>query len=72
MGKITNFDELIKVFDLLKIEYEVKQCDRSTADYDGSLSYNKTITIDNGIGFYNFFTEFYFLDDVFQGHGVWE
>ena len=43
-----------------------------TSSYNGSSKWDKCIRLDNGIGYFSFVCDFYFLNGVFQGHGVWE
>jgi hypothetical protein len=40
--------------------------------YDGEAEWDTKIVLYNGIGYYSFVCEFYFLKGKFQKHGVWE
>lgn len=44
----------------------------ATLAHDGEVKFNICLSIDNGIGYYGFNCDFYFLDGKYQNHGCWE
>lgn len=70
---MTDLEKLEQTFKEIGLEYEKIEYDIiEIAEYDGEAEYNVCIKINNGIGFYRFKCEFYFLEGKFQKHGCWE
>lgn len=73
-----DFDKLTETLHLLKIKFEVTNFDSikelsNQIEYDKkTIKYNKIVKIDNGFGYFDFYTEFYFLDNIFKCHAIWE
>ncbi len=41
-------------------------------EFDGKITWDVSIEIENGIGYFDFYCLFYFLKGEFKGHGIWE
>jgi len=69
---MNDLEILTATFEKLNLEYEIERGTVKIREYDGEVEFDTMITIQNGIGYFAFYTEFYFLNDKFVGHGVWE
>ena len=70
---MTDLEKLEQTFKEIGLEYEKIEYDIiEVAEYDGEAEYNVSIKINNGIGFFDSFCKFYFLEGKFQKHGCWE
>lgn len=70
---MNDYEKLKKTFEEIGVEFtETVSEEVEEVEYDGGVKTNKRIHLENGIGYYSFVCEFYFLDDKYQGHGVWE
>jgi hypothetical protein len=73
-----DLEKLEKVFTEIGVRFEkktsIKECgtETHTLSYDGEATYDTKITLENGIGYYSFECDFYFLKGKFVNHGVWE
>lgn len=71
----TDFQAMTRLFNSLGINH-VAETGENTLTYDylpiDDKKFNQSIRIDEGAGYPNFYTEFFFLDGMFVGHGVWE
>ena len=73
-----DYEKLKSVFDDIGVKY--KEIDAKTEygktpmtlEYDGRITFDKYLKLGNGIGYYGFEVDFYFLDNEYKGHGVWE
>ena len=66
--KPTDFDAMICLFEQLNITYEVLKGLNKVRD----VEYNTKIRIDQGLGYMDFYTEFYFMNGEIVNHAVWE
>ena len=70
---MTDLEKLESVFKEIGVKYEKEEIDEiRVVSYDGEAEYNTTLIINNGVGYYYFNCQFYFLEGKFQNHGVWE
>lgn len=61
-------EKLIKTFQELNISFEhIKEENKVRGE-----KYNSKIRIDQGLGYNDFYTEFYFLNGEIVHHAVWE
>ena len=52
-----------------KKEYDQKT---TTSEYDGKAEWDVRLSLGNGIGYYGFKCDFYFLGGKYLTHGCWE
>jgi hypothetical protein len=71
VAEMSDFEKLIELLENFGISFEAES-GKGSRKYDGEVKYNLMVTIQNGIGYYDFHTEFYFMDEAFVGYGVWE
>ena len=75
---MNDLEKMKQVFTELKVEHEVVTAKEEHGDspyttkYDGEVTWDTAIKLNNGVGYYRFECLFYFLDGNYQGHGVWE
>ena len=75
---MSDLQKMKDLFNELGIEFIIKEAEvyfgekQKTVGHDGSVNCDTVIEINNGVGYSCFWTDFYFLDGVFQGHGCWE
>ena len=75
---MTDLEKMKEVFTNLKVKYKVVNAKEeqgespNITEYDGKITWDTAIKLNNGIGYYSFECLFYFLDGKYQGHGVWE
>lgn len=72
----TDYEKMKTLFDDLGVEYEAKEFAYLLLPDDSLQSegrkYNQQLKIKEGIGYYRFYTEFYFFDGKYIDHGCWE
>ena len=75
---MTDLEKLEKVFTEIGVKYEKKtsieewKTPTHIMHYDGECKYDTMLHLENGIGYYGFVCEFYFLNGKYQNHGNWE
>ena len=70
---MTDLEKLENVFKEIGVKYKKEEIDEiRDVEYDEKAEYNTTLILGNGVGYYDFNCQFYFLDGKFQNHGVWE
>ena len=74
---MNDFEKLKSVFDAMDCKYTADTLDKTETltTYDGEaeyIEYDAVIHLENGVGYHDFFCEFYFLNGTFQCHGCWE
>ena len=75
---MTDLEKLENLFKEIGVKYEKKtskeewQTETHKMSYDGECEYDVLLTLENGIGYYGFLCDFYFLNGKFQNHGIWE
>ena len=75
---MTDLEKLEKVFTEIGVKFEKKTSikelgtETHTLSYNDEATYDVKITLENGIGYYSFECDFYFLKGKFVHHGVWE
>lgn len=68
---MTDFLQLIGLFDCFHIDYAVNNRSLDHAGLDQRIA--KVVKIKEGVGYPDFYTEFYFdADGKFICHGLWE
>lgn len=75
---MTDLEKMKNTFTELGVEFKEKTAkeeyneDITTSSYDGDATWDICLKLDNGIGYYSFECDFYFLDGKYLTHGVWE
>lgn len=70
---MSDFEKLTKTLNDIGIKFKITELSQVEQDeYNGSVSYDKVLKIDSGIGYVGFKCKFYFLDNKCVGHGCWE
>lgn len=65
---MTDRQKLIETFNSLNITFELIIDNNKVRD----LPYDSKIRIDNGLGYMDFYADFYFLNEEIVNHAVWE
>jgi len=69
---MSDFDKFKNLFNESNIIYDIIE-ERGETSYINEFIYYKKIKIDNGVGYFDFYAEFYFDENgKFLNHGVWE
>ena len=75
MTDLDQFESFLKQF---KINYKTVSAQdeygisTKTTDYGGAITWDCALDVKNGIWYFDFYIRFYFLNNKYQGHGVWE
>ena len=80
MNELADLQELKNVFKKIGCKFEIVTAqDKHKVkartyhhDVEGKTTWDTCIKLNTGIGYSDFFCEFYFLNGVFQNHGCWE
>ena len=77
-NKTTDLQKLRNTFDFLGISYDIDRFEKNQKLKEHStlnpiiIEYNSILKIRYGIGYGNFYTEFYFIDEKYVNYGAWE
>ena len=75
---MTDLEKMKITFNELGVKYDVKNSQEeynetpAITSYDGSVTWDICLRLNNGVGYYSFECDFYFLDGKYQAHGCWE
>jgi len=77
-GAFSDYEKLKKNFEAIGVDFkeiDVKETYNecpTKVEYDGAVKFDQLLRLDNGVGYFDFSCEYYFLGGKYQGHGVWE
>jgi len=66
-----NFEDMGIKFNEVDVEASFGKCP-AKVEYDGKIEFDQLLRLGNGVGYYSFECDHYFLEGKYQGHGVWE
>jgi len=75
---MTDLEKMKNTFTELGVEFTEKTAkkeyseDVKTTSYDGEAKWDVCLNLENGIGYYSFECDFYFLGGKYLTHGCWE
>jgi len=75
---MTDLDKMKSTFTDLGVDFNEKTSlfehdeEVTTTSYDGEAKWDVCLYLENGIGYYRFECEFYFLGGNYVNHGLWE
>jgi hypothetical protein len=78
LNVMTDLEKLEKTFTEIGVKFEKKTAKEEideeikTVAYDGEVRYDTMLKLENGIGYYSFICELYFLEGKYQNHGCWQ
>lgn len=68
-----NLSGFKEMFNSIGLNYKIETFNEiQTREYDNEAKFNTLLRIEHGIGFFDFYCDFYFLNGKFVNHGVWE
>lgn len=75
---MTDLEKMKNTFNELSVMYEIKTSQEvfgetpTNTSYDGTVTWDISLNLNNGVGYYSSECIFYFLDGKYQTHGCWE
>ena len=75
---MNDYEKLKKTFEEIGVTFKEKTpvledgAKSEVSGYDGEVEYDQHLKVYNGVGYYRFWCDFYFLDGKYQNNGVWE